>query len=193
MLTKKPKTFKECYRLDETSLNLQKWSESLYNRGDLFFKIHLIIGIVVFIILAISAGQFQYDSLNLILFAVGVGSFVLCLLIGLIIRAIMRTLSILVSAKAHVVHNTRVAANIMLFEAGKNYEDLENEENAELEADDVVDESEETSEELEEFMHEISKLDTRELALVWKEYKDLYDSEEIDAIEQELKRRTDWP
>ncbi len=185
MLTKKPKTLKECYRLDETSLNLRGWSESLFRRGDLFFKIHLAVGVAGFFILLTLSSQYRYDSLDVILCGVAIGFLLLCLLVGVIVRAILRTLSILVSAKAHIVHNTRVTANIALFEANKNFGDSEDEETAESE--------EETSEELKEFINEIEKLDTYELALVWNEQKDLYDDEEINAIEQELKRRTDWP
>lgn len=117
MLTKRPKSIKDCYKLDKTSEQLIEWSHTLSDRAYLIFYILIGLGIILFIAAGIVVSCIDGgEIISISLLSGGI----CCVIAAFIARAVLRSNALLIYAKANIVHNTRVTANLALYNACKN-------------------------------------------------------------------------
>ena len=126
------------------------------------------LGILLFIASIVTS--LILDFSKTIILGSGAGALACLAIAAFITRAVLRSHAILISANAHIVHNTRVSANIALFEASKKYSKYEDDkkaddktkmskpqkkaeigapqsyENSQIESDDILEDCEEDDE-----------------------------------------------
>ena len=120
---KVPKSLKECYATDKVSSNLWSWSERLEVWGGRVLVILIIIGIISTIGQAIQVVDIDED----LVFITVITSIITWILYAFIEYCVYHVLSLLIASLATIVQNTRITANIAIYNVAKE-EGLFNEE-----------------------------------------------------------------
>ncbi len=125
--TKKvPKNLNECYKTDNTSQNLWSWCERLENWGKFLFWFIVVSGLIMSITSSITVREitkgmyYTYtDTETSFDFALFITSLVSTAIYAFIEYCVYHVLALLISSLATIVQNTRIAANVALYNAAK--------------------------------------------------------------------------
>ena len=111
-----PKSLKECYASDNVSNNLWCWSEWLEVWGSRFLVILIIIAIISTIAQAVQVADINEDLVSLTV----ITSTATWALYAFIEYCIYHVLSLLIASLATIVQNTKITANVALYNVAKN-------------------------------------------------------------------------
>ena len=112
---KVPKSLKECYATDNVSSNLWSWSEWLEVWGGRVLVILIIIGIISTIGQAIQVADIDED----LVFITVITSMITWILYAFIEYCAYHVLSLLIASLATIVLNTRITANVAIYNVAK--------------------------------------------------------------------------
>ena len=214
---KVPKNLKECYSIDNTSQNLWLWCERLEGWGKFLFWFIIVSGLITAIASSITVKEitkgiyYTYtDTETSFDFELFITALVSTSIYAFVEYCAYHVLALLISSLATMVQNTRITANIALYNVAKE-EGILNKENESsyltkkikqtkkvkedtyTKEDFPKDTQKETTpkQKTEDFLTEIKETKTADLELILKDQRELYSKEEIDIIEKELSTRED--
>lgn len=110
-----PKSLKECYATDNVSSNLWGWSEWLEVWGGRVLVILIIIGIISTIAQAVQVAQIDEN----LVFLTVITSIATWVLYAFIEYCAYHVLSLLIASLATIVQNTRITANVAIYNVAK--------------------------------------------------------------------------
>lgn len=116
-----PKTLEECIELDSTAIHLWEWSERLITWGTVIFVFIFIIGLIMAAsgsAQEVETGYYYTYTKTEFNFGLFLGVFITWVLYALIEFCCYNALSLLLSALAKIVQNTKMSAAVSLYHAG---------------------------------------------------------------------------
>lgn len=110
-----PKSLKDCYATDYVSSNLWNWSNQLESWGRIILVILIIIGIISTIGQAVLVAE---DNVDFVFLTV-ITSIATWTFYAFIEYCVYHVLSLLIASLATIVQNTRITANVAIYNAAK--------------------------------------------------------------------------
>lgn len=120
-----PKNLKDCYAVDSTSQNLWIWCQRLEGWGKFLFWVIIIVGLIISILAAnttkdISDELYRYtdteSSVNSIVLIISFGITAICAFIE---YCTYHAIALLIASLATIVQNTKITANVALYNTAK--------------------------------------------------------------------------
>lgn len=120
-----PKNLKECYEADKTTHNLLVWSKRLDYLGQFLFVLIIVAGIILAITSSIAVNTtvvgpaddtITETSFDFVIF---ITSLITTAIYAFIEYCVYHVLALLISSLAAIVQNTKITANIALYNAAK--------------------------------------------------------------------------
>lgn len=118
-----PKSLKECYVTDSVSNSLWSWAGWLETWGKGFFIVLIIIGIISTVMQAVQVAEVDEG----LLFVTIITSAITWALYAFIEYCTYHVLSLLIASHATIVQNTKITANVALYNTAKEEGILEQE------------------------------------------------------------------
>lgn len=123
---KVPKNLKECYATDNTSQNLWLWCERLEGWGKFLFWFIIVSGLIMAIASSITVREvtkglyYTYtDTETAFNFAAFITTLVSTAIYAFVEYCVYHVLALLISSLATIVQNTRITANVTIYNAAK--------------------------------------------------------------------------
>ena len=110
-----PKTLNECIKPDATVTNLHVWSERVENLGKMLFRILIVAGIIMSIIMLV-----QNDHDEFVAFSSAFSTLATWALYAFIEYCSYHIIALLISSLASITQSTLITANITLYKASLN-------------------------------------------------------------------------
>ena len=112
-----PKSFYECYEPDPISTNLRKWSHRLENFGKIILFAIIVFGVISDFASAFVVNDYTMkESFDIWIF---LNAVITTLLYAFIEYCLYHTIALFVGSLGSIVQNTRISANIALFNSAK--------------------------------------------------------------------------